>query len=388
MRFIKQSLSLVIILLLLMGVGLVNADDTGSVSERPSQTDAELTELFYWPEAGIKIAHPEGWQLANDQNFDFVLVGQQDEDGLAYVSMQSGNMGGSTVMDIILSFGTVSEEMITETEFDDVTLYRFDEVGDDNGSILLAYSLDSQSINLLSMTASIELWNAEWQAIYESVFEALTVEPLALDSALLNAQMQANYESTGRVMVGEPDAPVQVYEFLDFACPHCVTYHYSVNRLVQDYAQTGQVNVSFGLLTFVGGELSENTAAAQVCGAALGVGWDVHNLIFENYETMGGAQAGYTVEALLETIGAAELESLDMAEFSACMADEAVLSAFLELSQADATAYGVSGTPAVLFADGDDAFEFITTSNGQTITRTNLYFTYNHLDDLLDTETE
>jgi hypothetical protein len=381
MRFLKQSLPVAVILALLLTAGLAMAADAPTSSPSHRQADIELTQELYWPEAGVTIMHPEDWQLVNDPNFDFVLLGTQTENDLAYVTMQSGGLGGDSVLDIMTSFDGVTEGSVSEFEAGDVTAYRFTDETENGTIVFIGFTPDDSTLFLLGMFASGDLWS-EWEGIYEAVIDEMAIDAIDLDNETLNAQMQTNYEETGMLMVGEPDAPVQIYEFLDFACPHCVDFHYSLNRLVQDYVETGDANLAFGLLTFVGGPLSENASAIQVCGAQLGVGWDVHNIIFESYREQGGAQTGFAAETLLDAVAAAELD-VDMATFNACFAESTGLEDFLALSQADATEYGVSGTPSMLYATAEEDFSFMMSGQGEPITRTNLFFTYEYLDSLL-----
>lgn len=381
MRIFKQSLPIAVVLALLLTAGLAMAADVTTSTEQSRQADIELTQELYWPEAGVTLMHPADWQLVNDPNFDFVLLGTQSEEELAYVTLQSGSLGNQSVLEIMTSFEDVEQDSISEFEAGDVTAYRFTDDTERGSGIFIGFTPDDSTLFLLGMFASENLW-AEWEALFEAVIDEMTVDALELDSEALNAQMLANYEATGRLTVGEAAAPVQVYEFLDFACPHCVDFHYSLNRLVQDYVVTGEANISFGLLTFVGGELSENASAAQICGVRLGVGWDVHNIIFDSYREQGGAQAGYNAEALLSAVEAAALD-MNMEDFNACFAESTGLDDFLELSQADADEYGVTGTPSILYATEEEDFSFMMSGTGEPITRTNLYFTYDYIDGLL-----
>ena len=378
-----QKLKTVFIAMLIMAsfsvIGVVNADTTPETNAQIAQS--ELSQTLNWPEAGLTMPYPGDWQLVSDPDFDFVLVGPEHaEGGITYITMQSGGFDAQTenVRDILLSFNGVTEESLTEVDLGGTQGYRFDSVDASIGSMFIGFTPDNSKIYLLGMTATDGLWDS-WESVYESIVADIAVETLTLDSELLNQQMQANFEASGRLMVGEADAGLQVYEFLDFACPHCVDYHGTINRLVQDYVMTERANVQFGLLTFVGDDLSVNAAAVQLCGARLGVGWDVHNIIFAEYEANG--IAGYDIGNLLAAVEVAEL-GVDSEEFATCVNDSEMVDAFLALSSTESAAYGVSGTPSILYAAGDDAFAFLMSPTGEPITRTNLLFTYEYLEEL------
>ncbi|PJF43818.1 MAG: hypothetical protein CUN55_07115 [Phototrophicales bacterium] len=356
---------------------LIVAISGGGTSLVHAQTDTEA--VFVWPEAGLRFNYPADWQQLSDPNADFVLVAPLTGDSFAYMAMQSGLYDASTesVGEIMASFVENAEDL-SEFSVGEVIAYRFTEASDDLTSIFVGFTADEMKVHLINLTVSNDIVD-EWLPVFEQIIDSMTIEPLALDHEILNAQLQANFEETGRLIVGELDAPTRIYEFLDFACPHCVDYHDDINRLVQDQVLSGNANLQFGTLTFVAGQLSRNAAAAQVCAAKLGVGWDVHNLLFETYRFDG--RTAYEVDAILANIEAAELD-VDIDEFAECMNDEDTITAYLGAVQADAVQYGVSATPTMLFASADGDFGLLVLSNGQEVSRANLNTTYDYIAEL------
>lgn len=380
---IKHLLWVAALVGVVMTNGVTQANDTPPAnSVAVVQTDLE--GVFEWPEAGLRFAYPADWQQFGDANADFVLVAPLEGDSIVYVAMQSGFYDPSTetVEEIMTSFVTDPADLST-FEAGETIAFRFTETSDDLTSIFVGFTSDEIKVHLINLSVSSDIAE-EWVPVLETIVESMTIDRLVLDVETLNAQMQANYEATGRLIVGDLDAPAQVYEFLDFACPHCADYHDDLRRLVEDQVLTGNANLQFGTLTFVAGELSVNAATAQVCAARLGVGWDVQNILFKTYRFDG--REAYEVDAILENIDAANL-GVDMGEFTSCIEDDSIANDYLTLVQSDAASYGVSSTPTVLFAPADGDFAPMVL-NGQQVSRANLSVTYGYLNSLAETVEE
>ncbi len=366
-------------------VSVLMINGVAQASNIPSQssvaTQVELDATFNWPEAGLSFDYPSNWQPVNDQNADFLLAAPVTDNQIVYLALQSGlyDAANESVEEIMVSF-VDSPEDLSEILIGEVVAYEFRESSNGLSSIFIGFTSDEVNVHLLNLTVS-DVVADEWMPVLEDIVASLTIELLSLDAETLNAQLQANYEATGRLIVGELDAAVQIYEFLDFACPHCVDYHDDLNRLVQDQVQTGNANLQFGIMTFVAAELSENAAAAQVCAAKLGIGWDMHNLLFKSYRFDG--RVAYELDAIVENVTSAELD-VDMDEFVTCLNDEDTLSDYLAIAQADAAEYSVNSTPTLLFAGTESDFALLTLPNGQSVSRTNLNLIYAYISSLAE----
>src|SRR5690349_20906460 len=44
----------------------------------------------------------------------------------------------------------------------------------------------------------------------------------------------------GGFVVGNPNAPITIIEFADYACPHCQEYLPTMNKFTEDYVKTGK----------------------------------------------------------------------------------------------------------------------------------------------------
>jgi len=82
--------------------------------------------------------------------------------------------------------------------------------------------------------------------------------------------------------LGDPNAPVTVYEYADFQCPACGVFARQYKpRIEADYIQTGKVRLVFRNFAFLGPE-SLWAAEAAYCAAEQGGFWAYHDKLFAN----------------------------------------------------------------------------------------------------------
>jgi protein-disulfide isomerase len=82
--------------------------------------------------------------------------------------------------------------------------------------------------------------------------------------------------------LGDPNAPVTVYEYADFQCPACGVFaRQHKPRIEEDYIQTGKVRLIFKNFAFLGQE-SLWAAEAAYCAAEQGGFWAYHDKLFAN----------------------------------------------------------------------------------------------------------
>lgn len=82
--------------------------------------------------------------------------------------------------------------------------------------------------------------------------------------------------------LGDPTAPVTVYEYADFQCPACgiFTRQYK-SRIEEDYIKPGKVRLVYKNFAFLGPE-SVWAAEAAYCAAEQGGFWAYHDKLFAN----------------------------------------------------------------------------------------------------------
>lgn len=81
--------------------------------------------------------------------------------------------------------------------------------------------------------------------------------------------------------IGSLEAPVVIGEFADFSCPHCATYHPTIQRLIQDFVRNGQLRIEFYVLPAPArAPASQHSARAALCAARQGAFWEMHDELF------------------------------------------------------------------------------------------------------------
>jgi predicted DsbA family dithiol-disulfide isomerase len=145
--------------------------------------------------------------------------------------------------------------------------------------------------------------------------------------------------------VGNPDAPIYIAEFADFACPACAQYASTMERFVRDFGRSGDALFLYYPTPLSSHEpYASNAARAAVCSAQQGGFWEFHDEIFRIHLAENiGAFTPARLEAMAESVG------LDGAQIRECLntnyADQAIVTA-----RRIANEYGVSATPTLLYS--------------------------------------
>jgi len=150
----------------------------------------------------------------------------------------------------------------------------------------------------------------------------------------------------GRPFVGNADAPVTIYEFADFQCPHCKAYTVEDSKAIKtDFVARGTARIVFVNFPFLGDE-SRLAARAALCASEQGNFWDYHDWLFHNQATVSNS-GGFSRDRLVQI---AEGVGLDTAAFDTCL-DDTAMADKVKADQDLGTQYGVNSTPSFLIDD-------------------------------------
>lgn len=359
------------------------AQETAPSSDITQQEDRD-TQTWQWPELGLSLEYPAGWQFTlSSESADFVLYGEPTDTGnFPFVSLQSGNYDPETeVLTEIFAEIAGEDTTLTEIEFGGQPAWQFDFSDHTQMVSFIGFSAGESTLAILGFVVPNEITEATAPVI-EAIIASAEIQVFALDNVLLNSQMQFNYDDFGVIGVGNPEAPVTLYEFLDFSCPHCGHFATSVAWIAQDYVASEDVFLQFVLLDIIGGEASRMAATAQVCAVELNIGWDVHELLFEEI-LFGTEELAYTAEDIAAVVENAEL-GISGEEFGECLANTDVTE-LIEANSALATELDVTSTPSLLFSNADsETADYIRGSDGEAYRGgLPLVLVYEHIDSLL-----
>jgi protein-disulfide isomerase len=165
---------------------------------------------------------------------------------------------------------------------------------------------------------------------------------------MANAQEGEAPEITEMVL-GDPDAAVEVIEYASFTCPHCATFHAGqFKQLKENYIDTGLIRFVYRDVYFDRFGLWASMVAR--CGGNTDRFFAVVDQIYENQsEWTSSGDPAVMVEELKKY---GKIAGMDSADLDACMSDAAYAQGLVEWYEANAEADGIRSTPSFII-DGE-----------------------------------
>lgn len=146
------------------------------------------------------------------------------------------------------------------------------------------------------------------------------------------------------VVMGSPDAPVTVYEYSSFTCPHCKSFHLDVlPQFKADYIDTGKVRLVYREVYFDRPGLW--AALVARCGGDMRY-FGIVDMLFQKQRDWIGDGQGPTIAANLRGIGLAS--GLTDAEMDVCLTDGAGAQALIDRYEGSMEEYDITGTPTLI----------------------------------------
>ncbi len=117
-------------------------------------------------------------------------------------------------------------------------------------------------------------------------------------------------------VLGDPDAPVIMYEFTDFQCTFCAQYAVETEpELVRDYVDEGKLKIVFKHFANPNHPYSIDAALASECAGEQGRFWDYQHALFEkSYDFVE-----FTFSGVAESL------DLNITQFDECLESEAYM---------------------------------------------------------------
>ena len=145
-------------------------------------------------------------------------------------------------------------------------------------------------------------------------------------------------------VLGDKNALVTVVEFSDFQCLFCRKFWVeTMPQLKKAYIDTGKIRFVYRDFPLSSIHPSaEASAEASECAADQNKYWEMHDVIFSEQAKKGTGTIQYTVNDIKKWAGQI---GLDVTKFNSCL-DSGKYKSEVEKDTQDATAIGISGTPA------------------------------------------
>lgn len=154
----------------------------------------------------------------------------------------------------------------------------------------------------------------------------------------------------GAFTLGDPDAPVTLIVFADWACPHCQNFEPTVQQFITEFVVTGRANLEHRTLATAGGQTTVAVGKVAACAEELSPGsfWEVSRQL---YDLAINHRDTYSVAAATGLV--AELLGVEPGAIQECTARAGQV----EADQRYANEVGANGTPYVMirYADGRTA---------------------------------
>jgi protein-disulfide isomerase len=141
------------------------------------------------------------------------------------------------------------------------------------------------------------------------------------------------------MVLGDPQAPVELVEFGDLQCPVCKGFAEEIlPPIIENQVKNGEAKIDFRNFTIIGPQSVDAGAAALAAGAQ-GRGWNFVELFYRN---QGDENSGYADDAFLEAVAeGAGVE--DMAKWNE---DRTAMRSRVEETSQEAQQLGFNGTPS------------------------------------------
>lgn len=151
----------------------------------------------------------------------------------------------------------------------------------------------------------------------------------------------------GAFVLGNPDAPLTLIEFADFACPACQDYKPTIDEFIERYVLTGQAKFESRIIMTAGGATTGFASRLAECAEEQrsGAYWQAH-VLFYGYGSRGSSTYNNNMSRSF-----AQALNLDLNNLLSCVPEAGQI----DTDSAFAQQSGATSTPTVLFRLNDSS---------------------------------
>jgi len=151
----------------------------------------------------------------------------------------------------------------------------------------------------------------------------------------------------GSPVLGSPNAPITIVEFGDYQCEACYHwYHNTRADIIDNYIETGKVNLVFMDLPFLGRD-SIIAAQATYCADDQGKYWEYHETLYNFQEAIDNGWASKD-----RLVSFAFNLDMNMDKFNDCM-DSSKYAKRVKANYDESQRFGAEATPTFLIISPD-----------------------------------
>ncbi len=197
-------------------------------------------------------------------------------------------------------------------------------------------------------------------ALYASSYYSQLMEMQEKRMSMSGQNAPINLTS-GSPVLGSASAPITIVEFGDYQCEACYHwYHNTRADIIDNYIETGKVNLVFMDLPFLGRD-SITAAQATYCADDQGKYWEYHETLYNFQEAIDN---GWASKDRLVSF-AFDLD-MNLDEFNDCM-DSSKYAKRVKANYDESQRFGAEATPTFLIISPDGNMKKITSAQPYSV---------------------
>jgi len=167
--------------------------------------------------------------------------------------------------------------------------------------------------------------------------------------------------TSGSPVLGSTSAPITIVEFGDYQCEACYHwYHNTRADIIDNYIETGKVNLVFMDLPFLGRD-SITAAQATYCADDQGKYWEYHETLYNFQEAIDNGWASKD-----RLVSFAFNLDMNLDEFNDCM-DSSKYAKRVKANYDESQRFGAEATPTFLIISPDGNIKKITSAQPYSV---------------------
>jgi len=167
--------------------------------------------------------------------------------------------------------------------------------------------------------------------------------------------------TSGSPVLGSTSAPITIVEFGDYQCEACYHwYHNTRADIIDNYIETGKVNLVFMDLPFLGRD-SITAAQATYCADDQGKYWEYHETLYNFQEAIDNGWASKD-----RLVSFAFNLDMNMDKFNDCM-DSSKYAKRVKANYDESQRFGAEATPTFLIISPDGNMKKITSAQPYSV---------------------
>jgi len=197
-------------------------------------------------------------------------------------------------------------------------------------------------------------------ALYASSYYSQLMEMQEKRMSMSGQNAPINLTS-GSPVLGSASAPITIVEFGDYQCEACYHwYHNTRADIIDNYIETGKVNLVFIDLPFLGRD-SITAAQATYCADDQGKYWEYHETLYNFQETIDNGWASKD-----RLVSFAFNLDMNMDEINDCM-DSSKYAKRVKANYDESQRFGAEATPTFLIISSDGTIKKITSAQPYSV---------------------